>query len=320
MGNGFTLAAITQRDRFGAVSASEDAVANQPQKDIPKGLGSTLKASALEWSEHGSARTGAALAYYSVFSLGPLIVICIAIAGLVFDRSLVQKEVTESLRGLLGDKGSEAVNSMLDSAGKPSEGFFAILIGSITLAFAAIGVVVQLKDALNTIWGVTNPPGRGLWGFIRAHVFSLAAVLAAGFLLLISMLMTAALGALGNFFGSFVPESLLHATTVVVSFGVIALLFMLMFRYLPDAEVEWRDVWLGGLLTAALFELGRFAIGFYIGRQGLESTYGASASIVIVLIWVYYSAQIVLFGAEFTHMLGRERGYVEPEPRASLGG
>lgn len=247
-----------------------------------------------------------------MFSLGPLIVICIAVAGLVFDRSVVQKEVTEALRGLLGDKGSEAVNAMLDSAGKPGEGVFAAIIGAMTLAFAAIGVVVQLKQALNTIWGVTKPPGTGLWGFVRAHVFSLAAVLAAGFLLMISMLMTAALGAFGHLLGSIVPESLLHATTVIVSFGVIALLFMLMFRYLPDAEVEWRDVWLGGLLTAVLFEVGRFAIGFYIGRQGLESTYGASASIVIVLIWVYYSAQIVLFGAEFTHSLGRQRGYEPP--------
>lgn len=271
-----------------------------------------VKHAASQWSENKSANTGAALAYYSIFSLGPMIVVAITIASLLFDRAAVQTEVTEALRGLLGDQGSDAVNSMLASAGETGEGFFAAIIGTATLVFAAIGVVVQLKDALNVIWGVTKPPGKGIWAFVRSHVLSVAGVLAAGFMLLVSMLLTAALGAVGGLMGSFIPEPLLHAVTVLVSFAVISLLFMLMFRYFPDAEVEWRDVWPGGLLTAALFEIGRFAIGFYIGKQGLDSTYGASASIVIVLIWVYYTAQIVLYGAEFTHAQAQQRGYRSP--------
>lgn len=205
---------------------------------------------------------------------------------------------------------------MLSGAGSRGEGWFASIIGTATLLFAAAGVVVQLKDALNTMWGVTNPPGEGLWEFVRAHVFSLAGVLAAGFLFMISMLLTAALSAMGNALGSFLSESVLQVVTAVVSFAVIVLLFTLMFRYLSDADVRWADVWAGGLLTAGLFEIGRFAIAFYIGKQGLESTYGASASIVIVLIWVYYSAQIVLFGAEFTRARAQQRGY---EPPAETG-
>ena len=287
---------------------------NRSEQPVPadSGLWSAVKHAAAQWSLNKSAQTGAALAYYSIFSLGPMIVVVIAIASLLFDRSTVQSEVTEALRGLLGDQGGDAVNTMLASAGETGEGLFAAIIGTATLVFAAIGVVVQLKNAINVIWDVTKPPGKGVWGFVRTYVLSVAGVLAAGFMLLVSMLLTAALGAVGGLMGSFVPEPLLHAITVLVSFVVISMLFMLMFRYLPDAEVEWRDVWLGGLLTATLFEIGRFAIGFYIGKQGLDSTYGASASIVIVLIWVYYTAQIVLYGAEFTHAQAQQRGYRSP--------
>ncbi len=291
---------------------------NPPAPKLEPGLWSALKAAGQQWAAHKSARMGAALAYYSVFSLGPLIVVVISIAALIFDRSVVQREVIQSLQGLLGNQGSEAVNAMLSGAGSRGEGWFASVIGTATLLFAAVGVVVQLKDALNTMWGVTDPPGEGLWEFVRAHIFSLAGVLAAGFLFLISMLLTAGLSAMGSALGSFLSESVLQVVTAVISFAVIALLFMLMFRYLPDADVRWIDVWAGGLLTAALFEIGRFAIAFYIGKQGLESTYGASASIVIVLIWVYYSAQIVLFGAEFTRARAQQRGYEPPSEAARV--
>jgi membrane protein len=261
---------------------------------------------------HKSAKAGAALAYYSIFSIGPLIIVVISIATLVLDREGVQQEVTGAIKGLLGDKGAEAVNTMLTAAGKPREGIFASVIGTVTLVFAAIGVVVQLKEALNTVWNVKQKPGGGVWGFSRSYVFSLAGVLALGFLLLISMLLTAGLSAVGKSFGNVVPEGLLHVVEFVVSFAVISLLFAMMFKWLPDADVAWRDVWLGAIGTAALFEIGKFLIGFYIGKQGLESTYGASASIVVVLIWVYYSAQIVLFGAEFTHVRSLQHGRRSP--------
>ena len=178
---------------------------------------------------------------------------------------------------------------------------------------------MQLKEALNVVWEVKPKPGGGIWGFTRSYVLSLAGVLTVGFLLLVSMLLTAALSAFARTFGTFVPESLMQAAAFLVSFAAISALFIMMFKWLPDAAVEWRDVWLGGVGTAALFEIGKFLIGLYIGKQGLELTYGASASIVVVLIWVYYSAQIVLFGAEFTHIRARQRASAADEGPLQAG-
>jgi membrane protein len=161
-------------------------------------------------------------------------------------------------------------------------------------------VVVQLKDALNTVWEVEDSKESGVWHFLRTYVLSFAAVIAVGFLLLVSLMLTTAIAALGKFYANSIPEALLQPVGFVASFAIVALLFALMFKYLPDAEVRWRDVWLGALVTGLLFELGKFLIGLYIGKQGLESSFGAAASLVVVLIWVYYSAQIVLMGAEFT--------------------
>ena len=279
---------------------------------VPGGVWNTLKGAALQWLAHKDAKAGAAIAYYSIFSIGPLIVVVISIAGLVFGREGVQAEVTTAIKGLLGDKGAEAVNTMLTSAGKPSEGIFASIIGTAALVFAAIGVVVQLKEALNTVWEVKKSPGKGLWGFVRAYVLSLAGVLAIGFLLLISMLLTAGLAAFSKTMGNAIPEAFAQAASFALSFAVISVLFAMMFKWLPDAPVAWRDVWLSAIVTAALFEIGKFLIGFYIGKQGLESTYGASASIVVVLIWVYYSAQIVLWGAEFANVSARQGGRFHP--------
>jgi membrane protein len=276
-----------------------------------------LKEAAVQWSEHKDARSGAALAYYSVFSIGPLIVIAIAVAGLIFDAQAVQGEVTSALRGLLGDSGAKAIEGMLASASKPSEGILATIIGVGTLIFAAVGVVVQLKDALNTVWEVETPPGKGIWRFMRTYVVSLAGVLAIGFLLLLSMLLTAGLAAASKFIAPYLPELVMQVVGFVFSFAVISLLFAMMFKWLPDTQVHWRDVWLGAVLTAGLFEIGKFLIGLYIGKQGLESTYGAAASIVIVLIWVYYSAQLVLMGAEFTNVQAKRHGNAPPRQEAT---
>ena len=287
-------------------------------KTVAPGLWPALKGAASDWSAHKSAKAGAAIAYYSIFSIGPLIVVVISLAALFFGREGVQKEVSQAVRGLLGDKGSEAVNGMLTAAGAPSEGVFASIIGTVTLVFAAIGVVVQLKEALNVVWEVKPKPGGGIWGFTRSYVLSLAGVLTLGFPLLVSMLLTAALSAFARTFGTVLPEPLMQAAAFLVSFAASAL-FIMMFKWLPDAAVEWRDVWLGGVGTAVLFEIGKFLIGLYIGKQGLESTYGASASIVVVLVWVYYSAQIVLFGAEFTHVRARQRAGAAHESPVQAG-
>jgi membrane protein len=270
------------------------------------------KEAGLQWVAHKDARMGAALSYYSVFSLGPLILIAVAVAGLVFGREAVQGQVTESLNGLLGENGAQAINGMLASAAKPQEGLIATVVGIVTLVFAAIGVVVQLKDAFNTVWEVEEQKAAGIWGFVRTYVLSFAAVLAIGFLLIVSMVMTAGLAAFGKFVGSFVPEAALQITGFAVSFAMLSLLFAMMFKWMPDAAVHWPDVWLGAVVTAALFEIGKFFIGLYIGKQGLESTFGAASSLVVVLIWVYYSAQIVLLGAEFTHAQANRNGHVAP--------
>jgi membrane protein len=261
-----------------------------------------FKDAAANWAAHKDARQGAALAYYSVFSLGPLMVIAIAIAGLVFGQDAVRGEVGLQLKGLLGDTGAQAVETMLAGASKPQQGVLATILSIGTLLFAAVGVVVQLKDALNTVWEVEAPKNGGIWSFVRTYIASLAGVLAVGFLLLVSLLLTTLLSAGGKYFAPYLPEAALQVSGSLVSFGVITLLFAMMFKWLPDTPVNWRNVWLGAAITAALFEIGKLLIGLYIGKQALESTYGAAASLVVLLIWIYYSSQIVLMGAEFTRV------------------
>ena len=274
-------------------------------------LWTVAKEAAANWSGHKDSRQGAALAYYSVFSLGPIIVIAIAVAGFFFGREAVSGQVASSIKGMLGDTGAQAIQAMLADAGRPRQGLVATLLGLGALLFAAIGVVVQLKDALNTVWEVDEPPNHGIWHFLRSYVVSLAAVLALGFLLMVSLIVTAGLAAFGKYAAPHVQEWLLHIVTILASVGVISLLLAMKFKWLPDAVVDWYDVWLGAVFTALLFELGKSAIGFYIGKQGLESTYGAAASIIVVLIWVYYSSQIILMGAEITHAFAKHQGSIK---------
>jgi membrane protein len=276
-----------------------------------------VREAASNWSRHKDSRQGAALAYYSVFSIGPVIVIAIAVAGLVFGREAINGEIASSIKGMLGDTGARAVQAMLADAGRPRQGMVATVLGIGALLFAAIGVVVQLKDALNTVWEVEEPAADGVWPFIRSYVVSAAAVLALGFLLLVSMVVTTAVAAFSHHISPYVQTWVLHLISMLVSFAVISVLFAMMFKWLPDAEVDWADVWLGAVITAALFEIGKSAIGFYIAKQGLESTYGAAASVVVVLIWVYYSAQIVLMGAEVTHSFATHQGSIRKRADSS---
>jgi membrane protein len=263
---------------------------------------------ALRWSDHKAARLGAALAYYSVFSIGPLMLIAIAVAGLFFGADAVRGQVSAQLSGLLGETGAKAVETMLAGASQRQQGILATIIGIVTLLLGATGVVVQLKDALNTVWEAEAAGGSGVWGFARTYIVSLAGVLALGFLLLISLLLTTALSAGAGLFASFLPEGVLQVFSFLLGFAMASVLFAMMFKWLPDEEISWHDVWLGGVVTAVLFEIGKFLIGLYIGKQGLESTFGAASSIVVLLIWVYYSAQIVLYGAEFTYVYAANYG------------
>jgi membrane protein len=273
-------------------------------------LWNLVKQTATSWVDHKDARLGAALAYYSIFSIGPLVLIAIAVAGFLFGEDAVRGEVSAQIEGLLGSSGSQAVQSMLASAGRPREGLFATAFGIVTLLFAAIGVVVQLKDALNTVWGVESKKG-GVWLFVRTYLVSLAGVLSLGFLLLVSLLISTLLAAAGKYLAPYLPETILQVVNSAVSLAIVAALFAMMFKWLPDADVAWRNVWAGAVVTAILFEAGKFLIGLYIGKQGLESTFGAAASLVVLLIWVYYSSQIVLFGAEFTRVYAAKRGSLQ---------
>jgi membrane protein len=260
-----------------------------------------IKTTVENWSAHKDAVQGAALAYYSVFSVGPLMVIAIAIAGLVFGQDAARGQVQGQLSGMVGQTAAAAIDSMLAGANQPHQGALATVIGTAVLLFAALGVVVQLKDAFNTVWEVDERKISGVWQFTRTYFISLAAVIGLGFLLLISLLFTTALSAAGQYLGAQLPQTVLQSAGSLISFAAITAMFAMMFKWLPDTQVEWRDVWLGAAITAALFELGKLLIGIYVGRLALASTYGAAASLVILLIWVYYSSQIVLLGAEFTH-------------------
>jgi membrane protein len=228
--------------------------------------------------------------------------IAVAIAGMMFGEDAARGEVEMQLRGLLGDAGARSVDAMLAGANRPQQSIISTVIGTTILLFTAMGVVVELKDAFNTVWEVDTRKISSIRQFIRSYLVSLAAVLSLGFLLLTSLIFTAGLSAAGKCFGEQLPEAAMQLVGSLISFAAITALFAMMFKWLPDTPVWWRDVWLGAAITAALFEIGKLLIGIYIGKESFDSTYGAAASLVVLLIWVYYSSQIVLFGAEFTHV------------------
>jgi membrane protein len=262
-----------------------------------------IKTAGNDWLRHHDARLGAALAYYSVFSLGPLLLIVVSIAGVFFGADAGREALTDQFRSLLGPVGSQAVEAMLKGASSPASGTAAGVVGVVLLLVTALGVVVQLKDALNTIWETKQPESAGVWWYLRTYLISFAGILGLGFLLTVSLVVSTALSAFSTWLGG--GQLLLwQLLNFAVSLAVLSALFAMLFKWFPDAEVSWWDAFAGGLTTALLFNLGKLAIGWYIGTQGLESTYGAAASLVVLLVWVYYSAQIVLFGAEITHVLG----------------
>lgn len=270
---------------------------------------SLLRQTFNEWSEDGAPRLGAALAYYSVFSIGPLLLIAISVASLVFEHGAVQREVASQIGKLIGVQGAEAVQALMANISVGGQSIFGTLIGIGVLLFGAIAVVVQLKDALNIIWDVdTSETGSGVWYYVRTYGLSLAAVLGLGFMLAVSLFTTTIISTIGTVWFAGVPAPLLAGVNFFADLAVLTALFALMFKLLPDTEVAWSDVWLGAAFTTLLFIAGKFAIAFYLGRQGLESTFGAASSIVLILVWIYYSAQIVFFGAEFTQVYARSHG------------
>jgi membrane protein len=276
----------------------------------PKVIYELLKSTYDEWSRDKAPRMGAALAYYTIFSLAPLLVIAIAIAGFVFGTKAVEGRITDQIQGLVGAESAHAVQTMIQSAHKPAHGVVATIFGVVILLLGASGVFTEMQDALNTIWKVDTTSKTGIWNMLKYRFLSFGMVLGIGFLLLVSLLLSAALTAMATYASSFfpIPPAAIHAMDFLFSVFFIAALMALIFKFLPDTKVAWGDVWVGAALTSLLFTAGKFLIGFYIGKSVTMSAYGAAGSVVIILAWIYYSAQLLYFGAEFTHVYSKECG------------
>jgi membrane protein len=263
-----------------------------------------------EWWRDDALRLGAALSYYTVFSLAPILVVSVAVAGLVFGQEAASGRLTEEIRGLVGPEGAGVVATLIERAAvRPNAGWIATAIGLATILIGASGAFGQLQYALNEIWNVKPAPSRGIAGVLRDRFLSFSMVLVIGFLLLVALVVSAALSALDDFAGTYaaVLQPVLAVVNLAASFGIITLLFAAIFKVLPSTEVRWSDVWIGAAVTAGLFVVGKEAIGLYLGNASVASVYGAAGSIVVILLWVYYSSQILFLGAEFTQVFARRR-------------
>ena len=269
-----------------------------------------LRDTIAEWSQDRVPRMGAALACYSAFSVAPLVLLVIAVASRVFSEDQVEQAVRGELQQTFGEPVANAVSEIMRNAAHTESATTATVVGIVILLFGASGVFGELQDSLNSIWKVQPKPGRAWLTVIRERFFSFTMVLGTGFLLLVSLIITTALSVLGAYFTHLLPggAGLWHAVNWVVSFAFITCVFALIFKEVPDVKVAWRDVWVGATLTALLFTLGNYALGMYLGLASTTSAYGAAGSLVAFLLWVYYSAQILLFGAEFTRVYARKRG------------
>jgi membrane protein len=286
---------------------------------FPSSIIELVKQVVSEWIDQDVPRMGAALAFYTFFAISPLFVILLAIAGFWFGEQAARRELFGQFSGLVGSEGAEAIQAVVSAAQKPKTGAWATFIALVMLLVGATGVFVQLQDALNSVWGVRREPGRGLRNFIKDRLLSFALIVGIGFLLLVSLVISAGLSAMDKFMVVLVPaqETIWQGINFVVSFGVITLLFALIFKVLPDVKIAWRDVWIGAIITALLFNVGKLLIGMYLGRSSVTSAYGAAGSLVIVLLWVYYSAQILFLGAKFTQIYSNRYGsHFEPKQGA----
>jgi membrane protein len=261
-----------------------------------------------QWMNINAPRLGAALAFYTMLSLAPLLVTCVGIAGLVFGHAAAEGKVLAQLKDLVGNQGGQAIQAALLHASNTSSGIAATTVGLFLLLFGASGVFGELRDSLNLVWGVNSQ--SGLKNILRYRFFSFAMVLGIGFLLMVSLVFGALIAAAGKYLSGFMPapEAVLHLLNFGFSFLSVTILFALMYKLVPDAKIEWQDVWIGAAVTSVLFTVGKFLIGLYLGKASVGSAYGASGSLVVFLVWVYYSAQIFFLGAEFTHAFSERHG------------
>jgi membrane protein len=275
-----------------------------------KTLSNLLKSTFQDWVDDGAPRLAAALAYYTLLSLAPILVLAVSVAALVFGEDAARGQIAAQIDQVVGPQAGRGIEAILAHAHAPDTGIMSSIISLVILLFGASGVFGELQYALDTIWDVETKPGRGVRGVIRDRFLSFTMVLGVAFLLLVSMLVSAALSAMGAFFSQHLPGGALlwEGFNFVISLGVITCLFALIFKVIPDVKIGFRDVWLGALVTALLFTIGKTFLGLYLGRESVSSPYGAAGSLIVLIIWVYYAAQIVFLGAEFTQAHARARG------------
>lgn len=274
-----------------------------------------LKRIYANWTKHEAPRLGAALAFYTILSLSPLLVLSIAIAAFFFDRSTAMRQVTYQVQGFVGEAAAKLIQSTLESTQKNQTGGQASLISAFVLLFGASGVFSELRSALNKIWEVEEDPNAGVWALVKDKLFSFGMVLSVGFLLIAALIMSAVLAAISTFLNRLIPIPPPIAFTIdlLVSLAGIAAIFTLIYRFVPSVRIPWNKAWVGGAVTSVLFALGKYVILFYLAKAAPGSAYGAAGSVVAVIVWVYYTAQIVFFGAEFTHVYATK----EPLPKTA---
>jgi|ERR1051326_4601257 membrane protein len=277
---------------------------------IPSVVWSLLRATFAEWNEDRAPRLGAALAYYTVFALAPGLLLITAVTGFLLGQEAAEAQIVGQVQELLGFSGALAIQAAIESAREAAGNLAATTFGVVTLLFALWGVFGELQDALNTIWGVTTRPGRGVIGAIKTRFWSVTMVVGIGFLLLVSLAASAWLSAIGKFvFRDLpLPAGVMETSNALLSFAIITGMFAVIYKFLPDVKLGWPNVLTGAAVTALLFTIGKALIGLYLGRGAVVSVYGAAGSFIVILLWVYYSAQIVFFGAEFTKVYSRRFG------------
>lgn len=263
-----------------------------------------------EWREDQASRLAAALAYYTIFSIPPLLVIALSIVGQIYDRQLAQQQLLNQAHSIVGSGGASAIETILQNAQSPTGNALVIVFGLATLLFGASGAFSQLESAMNTIWDVPPQPGRGILHTIRERLLAFAMVLSIGFLLLASLVISTLLGALDNLLAGAIPNQVLvfQLIEAAISFGATVLLFALLFKVMPQVEIAWRDIWVGATATALLFSAGKWLLSLYVSQATPGSAYGAAGSLIVLLVWIYYSSQILFLGAEFTQVYANHYG------------
>lgn len=269
-----------------------------------------LKESFQEWNADHASRLAAALSYYTIFSLAPFVLIILTLLGWIYQDETFSVLLLDEVANVVGESGAAVFKSIIAAASQPAENAWAAVIGGVTAVVGATGIFVQLKDALNTAWGVTESRFKGVWGVLLVRVISIAAILVIYFLLLVSLILSTVLSVVTSRVNSSGAETavLIQILNQVIMVGFITVIFALMYKFLPDTKIAWKDVWIGAFFTSLLFNIGKFLIGLYIGNSHIGSSFGAAGSVLVILVWVYYSAQIVLFGAEFTQVYSKRVG------------